>query len=419
MHRRVLASLGAATTMTLVAMASLPVSGQSSAAPPLVDHGVQRRSCEPPTPSPRRRGAIRICRASGAATMPRCRCRGRRTSATGFYLNDEEFAARAEADQDRHQQRARTPSARSAATSPAGPSARPRSSSIRRTAGRRRSRPKRRSGAHRAIRARSATARSTRPKTSRSTTAASRAASSARSMRVIYGNGNRIVQAPGMVAISYEMIHDTRVFYTDGRPHIGQGIRQYLGDSRGAMGRRRARRRDDEPDGQDQHRTERQRTAPQRQDEDHRALQARGGRHPAVPDHGGRSGDLRASVHVVAAADAARWRRRCCPTSATRGTTRSGSRSAPSARKTTRLRPISSAASCDRAGRCRMVWVLADSRSASPDREDLFPPPVAARARETNSTPNFQLPTSQIPRASSYFVALGVGSWELIEISSS
>ena len=51
-------------------------------------------------------------------------------------------------------------------------------------------------------------------------------------MRVIYGNGNRIVQAPGMVVISYEMIHDTRVFYTDGRPHIGQAIRQYLGDSR-------------------------------------------------------------------------------------------------------------------------------------------------------------------------------------------
>ena len=51
-------------------------------------------------------------------------------------------------------------------------------------------------------------------------------------LRVIYGNGNRIVQAPGMVAISYEMIHDTRVFYTDGRPHISPSIRQYLGDSR-------------------------------------------------------------------------------------------------------------------------------------------------------------------------------------------
>jgi len=52
------------------------------------------------------------------------------------------------------------------------------------------------------------------------------------SLRVIYGNGQRIVQAPGLVAMTYEMVHDTRVIYTDGRPHIGQAIRQYLGDSR-------------------------------------------------------------------------------------------------------------------------------------------------------------------------------------------
>jgi hypothetical protein len=52
-------------------------------------------------------------------------------------------------------------------------------------------------------------------------------------MPVVYGNGNRIVQAPGQVIISYEMVHDTRVIYTDGRPHINTGIRQYLGDSRG------------------------------------------------------------------------------------------------------------------------------------------------------------------------------------------
>jgi hypothetical protein len=51
-------------------------------------------------------------------------------------------------------------------------------------------------------------------------------------LRVVYGNGNRIVQAPGMVAISYEMIHDTRVLYTDGRPHISPSIEQLLGDSR-------------------------------------------------------------------------------------------------------------------------------------------------------------------------------------------
>ncbi len=51
-------------------------------------------------------------------------------------------------------------------------------------------------------------------------------------LRVIYGNGNRIVQGPGVVAMSYEMLHDTRVFYTDGRPHVGSAIREYLGDSR-------------------------------------------------------------------------------------------------------------------------------------------------------------------------------------------
>jgi hypothetical protein len=36
-----------------------------------------------------------------------------------------------------------------------------------------------------------------------------------------------------MVVISYEMVHDTRVIYTDGRSHVAQGVRQYLGDSRG------------------------------------------------------------------------------------------------------------------------------------------------------------------------------------------
>jgi hypothetical protein len=35
------------------------------------------------------------------------------------------------------------------------------------------------------------------------------------------------------VIISYEMVHDTRVIYMDGRPHVGPKIRQYLGDSRG------------------------------------------------------------------------------------------------------------------------------------------------------------------------------------------
>jgi hypothetical protein len=50
---------------------------------------------------------------------------------------------------------------------------------------------------------------------------------------VIYGNGMRIVQNPNSIAISYEMIHDTRIIPLDGRPHLDTGIRQYMGDARG------------------------------------------------------------------------------------------------------------------------------------------------------------------------------------------
>ena len=50
---------------------------------------------------------------------------------------------------------------------------------------------------------------------------------------VLYGNGLRIVQSPTDVVLSYEMVHDTRVIPLDGRPHVGSGIRQYMGDSRG------------------------------------------------------------------------------------------------------------------------------------------------------------------------------------------
>jgi hypothetical protein len=50
---------------------------------------------------------------------------------------------------------------------------------------------------------------------------------------VVYGNGNRIVQTPESLVFSYEMVHDTRIIHTDGRPHVGPSLRQYLGDSRG------------------------------------------------------------------------------------------------------------------------------------------------------------------------------------------
>jgi len=50
---------------------------------------------------------------------------------------------------------------------------------------------------------------------------------------VVYGNGNRILQTPDALVFNYEMVHDTRVIPVDGRPHIADSIRQYLGDARG------------------------------------------------------------------------------------------------------------------------------------------------------------------------------------------
>ena len=50
---------------------------------------------------------------------------------------------------------------------------------------------------------------------------------------VIYGNGNQIFQTPTSVVINYEMVHDTRVIPLDGRPHVGSKIKSYLGDARG------------------------------------------------------------------------------------------------------------------------------------------------------------------------------------------
>jgi hypothetical protein len=47
---------------------------------------------------------------------------------------------------------------------------------------------------------------------------------------VIYGNGLEIVQAPGYVAIRYEMVHDTRIIPLDGRPHLSSNVRSYMGD---------------------------------------------------------------------------------------------------------------------------------------------------------------------------------------------
>ncbi|HXI29677.1 MAG TPA: hypothetical protein VNG89_14660 [Vicinamibacterales bacterium] len=48
-----------------------------------------------------------------------------------------------------------------------------------------------------------------------------------------YNGGFRIWQAPGVVVFDLEMIHDTRVIFTDGRPPLASAHKQYMGDARG------------------------------------------------------------------------------------------------------------------------------------------------------------------------------------------
>jgi hypothetical protein len=48
-----------------------------------------------------------------------------------------------------------------------------------------------------------------------------------------YNNGIRLWQAPGLVAIQLEMIHETRIIPTDGRPGIPTQIHNWMGESRG------------------------------------------------------------------------------------------------------------------------------------------------------------------------------------------
>ena len=50
---------------------------------------------------------------------------------------------------------------------------------------------------------------------------------------VMYGNTYQIVQAPGLIVITYEIIHEARLIPLDGRPHVGPAIREHMGDARG------------------------------------------------------------------------------------------------------------------------------------------------------------------------------------------
>jgi hypothetical protein len=52
-------------------------------------------------------------------------------------------------------------------------------------------------------------------------------------MPAIYGNSYEIIQAPGYVAIRYEMVNEVRIVPLDGRPHANLPVRAHMGDGRG------------------------------------------------------------------------------------------------------------------------------------------------------------------------------------------
>jgi hypothetical protein len=52
-------------------------------------------------------------------------------------------------------------------------------------------------------------------------------------MPAFYGNSYQIVQSPGVVAIRYEMVHETRIIPIGGGPRLSPTIRIYMGDARG------------------------------------------------------------------------------------------------------------------------------------------------------------------------------------------
>jgi hypothetical protein len=52
-------------------------------------------------------------------------------------------------------------------------------------------------------------------------------------MPAIYGNSYDITQAPGVVAIRYEMVHETRIIPLGSRPHSASALKSHMGDARG------------------------------------------------------------------------------------------------------------------------------------------------------------------------------------------
>ena len=110
-------------------------------------------------------------------------------------------------------------------------------------------------------------------------------------MPAIYGNSYQIDQGPGVVAITYEMVHETRVIPLDGAAARRLEDPPVPGRRARPLGRQHARRRDDQLHRQDA--VSRLERAP----EADRALHAARARHARVV------GDVRRSAHLGAAVD--------------------------------------------------------------------------------------------------------------------
>ena len=240
MTNRVLTSGCIVAVVAAVALAAAPVAGQAPAAKPATAAQAVRPGM--PTPADGAKatrtpwGDPDISRASGRAT-PRSASRASvpRSSANRAVLYRRRVRAKPPRPTPSGATRASTPSARSETTARGkrSPTARPRSSSSLKTA----RRPRSREQAQKRAAPRDRGTFGEGPFDDQlDFTLYDRCITRGivgSVLPVVYGNGNRIMQAPGMVVISYEMVHDTRVIHTDGRPHIGSKIRQYLGDSRG------------------------------------------------------------------------------------------------------------------------------------------------------------------------------------------
>ena len=123
---------------------------------------------------------------------------------------------------------------------------------------------------------------------------------------VMYGNNYQIVQTPGFVVITYEIIHEARVIPLDARPHVGANLRMHMGDARGHWRRHPGRRDDQLHEGRGVSRR-RSRDLPRR-----RALHACRRRHDSMDRDDGGSGNVDEAVDDRDAAGARQAVARSC-----------------------------------------------------------------------------------------------------------